>query len=504
MSMDAEYANKQLNLLWAYSHCIELVTESMHKNDYKQTIKNYTDAIKYVTKYNKNYEEEYYEQCSRSVNTICELHIKIANCYQINIGHLEAYKYLESIKCTEGISNKTNEISNKMNEIRTFIQNIVDPLIIRKYRNKEVDPCDNNTCENMYQYIVAVDCDKTHYNKLLDKIDWFEKKEKYILVATKLLEKYNIEDTDTDTDTYTGTSDCSEATDYELITNTLKNSVQTFEKASLYLSSDELILQGKLEIVINNYNVNLKRQVGARKREQEKINNINLQSNVYKLFKELKVELEDMELKNAEIILTSITNSAKTITNIKDVEDAGLVYTNPSIFTSYSKYLAREITFYETDKIVNIRQQTNKIKEKLTSLTRNKHGKYAKIDPRELDKILSYVNHILDINYKQVYRKQIPEKMSDSISLILLDKLKMTETGWEHTLGRIFNCEEFDMYFSYDHNKNNIQDKIIIEISKAIKNMRITSPKMPSFLNDGVHSESGSEIPTAEVVTFVT
>lgn len=366
-----KFVASQNDLLQRYNKCIELALEFLYRdNNTHAAIQHYKDSIEIMNLYNTNHKFEKNEDCTYAIDTLGELYIKVADCYIKNDKHTDAYKYLKSLhESDEPNQNNANTriIIEKKLKIRNFIQNKYDNDIILCYNNKIMDKNEHIICGEAYVDIIIVEGNIEHCTKLISKINWFSQKGLYIDDAKKLLNEMGTDNTDN--------IQINENIDYKLITDQLQSSVHIFETAFLYLTKDELLILERLENKIKNHSKGLKLQLDKIKRKHEIANNITAQTNICQWFDDLRTSLKKADLQKAYLILTRIINAAKTITNSEDVENAGLVYTEPLIFTSYHVYLTRELQRYDINRDYDVNEQLRKIKNKLEFLIFEKYNK---------------------------------------------------------------------------------------------------------------------------------
>lgn len=471
----------QNEIIYKYIKRVELALESLHRDkDVPKAIHYYTDCIEIMTLYNKNHNIETHKDCNYTLDIICELHIKIVDCYCQNYEFATAYTYLNSSQLT-----KNDIIDKKIHEVKKMVQDPCDRYAILRYENKLMDEDDAEVYSEIYDSIIGVNGDETHCRKLMIKIDWFSKKDKYIFTAKKLLNSGEnsgegcLEDSE-------GCEGCGdEDFDCILMTEQLHSSVKVFENAFLYLTDDEKMILGELEAKIKKYSKELKLKLGQIQREQEIKNNVDAQSVVYQKFNGLKISIKNGDIVDANNILNDIINTAKTITNSKDIENAELVYTDPFMFIQYSAYLTVQIANYENDKKHDIEQQLIKINDKLKSLVHNKYCKNLKLCPRDMEYMLKWVSAPIKAYYKKIYKRTIPETMSSSVADIIFNGL--TRLRFEDGLRRLSGHLSYDLRV---HNSNiddmqNTGTKISNTIIDCVNSLSLIEAdlQVPSFLN---------------------
>lgn len=472
-----EFENTQSDLKHKYIRNMELALECLYIGNNHQVIKIYKESIEIMRKYNDNYKyRNFFQNCEYATNNIKELHIKITSCYMLNNDYMSAYQHLNDLH------SKNAEVIAKLAEIRNIIQTNVDKDVMVACNNRQMDPNDIVVYEQAHNKLIAISGDKTQCYKLMSKINWFNKKDGYVTLVRSLMNKHNI-------------------TDYKQVTNSLNNTICSFELASYYLTKEESEFITTMKDEVKKHSGGLKIQLEKEKIERERIYNIDAQKNIYKWYTELEIYLKEGKLSDANTIMARITNTSSIITKGKDIEDIGLVYTPPSTFSSYQVYLNEQFRYFENDKKMVAKQQILQISQKLRSLVIAKYNKDLVIKHKTLVKILEYVEQTFKDNYHLFYKDTIPETLSETIAVIIFD---MAQTlGIWLTIKKWFGSVDYDLRLEYDTDTNKNQrdrDKILYEITNKIRYNTDYVVMMPPFFGYGSGGTSASEILTAEVV----
>lgn len=242
-------------------------------------------------------------------------------------------------------------------------------------------------------------------------------------------------------------------------------------------------------------------------RELERRLNIDAQKNIYTLFTQLEISLKEANIPCANIIIKKIYDKSSSITQGKDVEDIGLVYTPPSMFSSYEMYLNEQLIYFENERDTVTQQQLSKIahKLKLSIVTSSyiHHAKYGNdlvIEYKTMNKIINFVNRVFGRNYHLFYKTAVPETLSTSIAEIIFNTIKPLNTRF--TIYRWFNIIDYDLHLEYDsstHKSKLVEDNILHQITNRVRNNTDYVLAMPPFLTSFIDIP-GVNIPTAEIV----